>query len=146
MGRLLLAGAALAALIVAAAPATAAPERTAVVGGYVVLYRSDASLAAARLAVRAAGGTLVRENRAIGVATATSLSPTFAADLMRQGAIAGIARNKPVGYNAPVTRRKPGDGERLSAVEKAASVDALSHAGGARLRPSRSPARSGTWR
>jgi hypothetical protein len=125
MGRLLFAAAALAATIVAAAPATAAPQRAALAHGYVVLYQGDASLAAARLAVRAAGGTLVRENRAVGVATATSFSPTFAADLMRQGAIAGIARNKPVGHSTPVDRRKPDAGEALSARERASSVDVL---------------------
>jgi subtilisin family serine protease len=130
MGRLLLAVVAIATIVTAAAPATAAPERNALADGYVVLYNSDASLAAARLAVRAAGGTLVRENRRIGVATATSLNPTFAADLMRQGAIAGIARNKPVAYFAPGDRRKPDGVERLTAAEQASaeSASALSAA------------------
>jgi hypothetical protein len=54
----------------------------------------------------------VRENGRVGVATAASLNPRFAADLMRQGAIAGVARNRPVGYNAPAKRLKPFAGER----------------------------------
>ena len=51
---------------------------------YVVLYGSDVSTAAARLAVRTAGGTIVNENADVGVATVWSLSPTFLADVMKQ--------------------------------------------------------------
>jgi subtilisin family serine protease len=100
-------------------PATAAaPQRLAPSSSYLVLYKNGTSLASARLAVRAAGGTLVRENRRVGVATATSSSPTFAADLLRQGVVAGVARNKPVGYNAPALRQKR-LAERLTAAERA---------------------------
>ena len=119
MRRLFFIAASVAALATVAMPATAAPQRVAPSSSYVVLYDDATSLASARLAVRAAGGFLVSENRRVGVATATSSSPTFAADLIRQGAVAGVARNKPVGYNAPAQRRK--SAERLTAAERASA-------------------------
>ena len=89
MRRLFFIAASVAALATVAMPATAAPQRVAPSSSYVVLYDDATSLASARLAVRAAGGFLVSEHRRVGVATATSSSPTFAADLIRQGAVAG---------------------------------------------------------
>ena len=95
--------------------------------------------------MRAAGGFLVAENRRVGVATATSSSPTFAADLLRQGVVAGVARNKPVGYNAPAMRQRR-SGEDLSPAERA-SVRAVEAAAERPFRlPTRSAACSGTWR
>jgi subtilisin family serine protease len=108
----------MAAIAAVVSPATAAPQRLAPTHSYVVLYENGTSLASARLAVRAAGGFLVAENRRVGVATATSSSPTFAADLLRQGSVAGVARNKPVGYNAPAMRQRR-SGEDLSPAERA---------------------------
>ena len=118
MRRLLFFAAYTAAIAAVVSPAAAAPQRIAPTSSYVVLYDEGTSLASARLAVRAAGGMLVRENRRVGVATAMSSSPTFAADLLRQGAVAGVARNKPVGYNAPATRQRR-SAERLTAAERA---------------------------
>ncbi len=118
MRRLLFFAACTAVLVTVGSPATAAPQRIAPTTSYVVLYDDATSLASARLAIRAAGGTLVRENRRVGVATATSFSPTFAADLLRQGAVAGVARNKPVGYNAPAFRQRR-SAEQLTAAERA---------------------------
>ena len=118
MRRLLFFAACTAAFATVVSPATAAPQRIAPTQSYVVLYENGTSLASARLAVRAAGGFLVAENRRVGVATATSSSPTFAADLLRQGAVAGVARNKPVGYNAPAMRQRR-SGEDLSPAERA---------------------------
>jgi len=119
MRRLLFFAACTAAVAAVVSPATAAPQRLAPTKSYVVLYDDATSLASARLAVRAAGGFLVSENRRVGVATATSSSPTFAADLLRQGAVAGVARNKPVGYNAPAQRRR--SAEKLTAAERASA-------------------------
>ena len=118
MRRLIFFAACVAAIAAVVSPATAAPQRLAPTHSYVVLYENGTSLASARLAVRAAGGFLVAENRRVGVATATSSSPTFAADLLRQGAVAGVARNKPVGYNAPAMRQRR-SGEDLSPAERA---------------------------
>src|SRR5829696_7043043 len=118
MRRLLFAAACTGALFAVGSPAGAAVPDRAVSQSYVVLYEDGASLASARLAVRAAGGMLVRENRRVGVALATSFSPSFAADLLRQGVVRGVARNKPVGYNAPAFRQRR-SGEELTAAERA---------------------------
>jgi subtilisin family serine protease len=119
MRRLLFAAACTGALFAVGSPAVAAvPDRAAPSHSYVVLYKDGASFASARLAVRAAGGMLVRENGRVGVAMATSFSPTFAADLLRQGVVRGVARNKPVGYNAPAFRQRR-SGEHLTAAERA---------------------------
>src|SRR5690242_12468888 len=56
----------------AAAPPSAERE-------FVVLYAEGASLDAARAAVKAAGGTIVRENAAVGVATVRTSNPNFIA-------------------------------------------------------------------
>src|SRR5262249_40031734 len=85
---------------------------------YVVLYGSDASMASARMAVRAAGGTIVRENADVGVATVTSLNPSFLRDADAQSALAGAARNAPVGFDAPAQRAPKDQIEKLTAAER----------------------------
>ena len=85
---------------------------------YVVLYGSGASIASARLAVRIAGGTIVRENADVGVATVSSLNPSFLSDAAAQPALGGVARNAPVGMDAPITRASKHDIERLTAAER----------------------------
>src|SRR5580765_2733221 len=81
---------------------------------YVVLYGSDVSTAAARIAVRTAGGTIVNENADVGVATVWSLSPTFLAEVMKQPALAGASRNAPVGVEAPLQRASKDQIEKLA--------------------------------
>jgi subtilisin family serine protease len=85
---------------------------------YVVLYGSDASIASARIAVRLAGGTVVRENSDVGLATVTSLNPSFLSDAAAQPALAGAARNAPVGMDAPLQRASKDEIEKLSAAER----------------------------
>ena len=85
---------------------------------YVVLYSKHASLAAARLAVSRAGGSVLRENAKIGVATAYSVNPAFAARASRQPAIDGVARSRPIG-TAPTLRPKRDAVERLTKAERA---------------------------
>ena len=48
-------------------------------GEYVVAYADKASTAAARAAVKAAGGTILKENTRVGVATVKSSNPAFIA-------------------------------------------------------------------
>ena len=67
---------------------------------YVVLYGDDA--AAARAAVRRLGGTVLRENGAVGVATVSTTNGSFASAAAREASLAGVARNRPVG-KAPKT-------------------------------------------
>jgi subtilisin family serine protease len=70
---------------------------------FVVVYKDGASSKAARQAIRAAGGRIVRENRAVGVATVRSASPRFATRAKAQRALAGAAANRVIG-------RRPGAG------------------------------------
>ncbi|MEU4195534.1 S8 family serine peptidase [Kribbella sp. NPDC026611] len=93
-------------LWVAAGPgtATSGQERQ-----FVVLYAQGGSAEAAHAAIAAAGGTLLSENTAIGVATVTTRSEGFQTAAGASSAIVGVARSTVIG-------RAPDDG---SAVGKA---------------------------
>ncbi|MGK5555437.1 S8 family peptidase [Actinomadura kijaniata] len=84
-----------------ASPAQAKAE----VSEYVVLYRKGAQLGKAHAAVKAAGGTIIRENRAVGVATVRSANPKFTVAAMRQKVLEGVAHNRVIGQ-APKTSAK----------------------------------------
>ena len=100
-------------------PATASGGgKTAQVREYVVLYGQSASLADARQAVEAAGGQIVQENKDIGVATVSSTKAGFLQNVASKTALAGAARNVPVGTQAPLQRAKR-DAAALSAAEVA---------------------------
>ena len=64
---------------------------------FIVLYGSGASAEQARAAITAAGGRLVKENTAVGVATVTTTNANFRAAANRQGALAGVATNRVIG-------------------------------------------------
>ena len=81
---------------------------------YVVLYREGASADTARAQLAAAGGTVVRENRAVGVATVRSSRSDFAAAAGRASAIDGVAGNRSIG-SAPAAERTRA---KLAAVER----------------------------
>jgi hypothetical protein len=66
-------------------------------GEYVVAYADGVSAAAARAAIKAAGGTVLKENSKVGVATVKSSNPAFMAAVARQPALVGAARNRPFG-------------------------------------------------
>ena len=89
-----------------------------------VAYADGASAAAARAAVKAAGGKIVKENTRVGVATVKSANPAFIADAGRQSALVGAARNRPIGQ-APGGAADKDSVERLTAA-RAAAVDAPS--------------------
>ncbi|MBE1533177.1 S8 family serine peptidase [Actinomadura algeriensis] len=85
------------------APASALPNQASgQASEYVVLYKDGVSLTDARAAVEAAGGTIVRENTDVGVATVRSTDTGFAAQVRRQGALDGAAANRVIG-RAPKT-------------------------------------------
>jgi lantibiotic leader peptide-processing serine protease len=90
---------------------------------YVVIYRTGVSLEQARAAVRAAGGTVVRENAGVGVATAISESESFVANAARQPALFGAALNEPIGHATSVSALDGTHVEELTRAE-AAEVDA----------------------
>jgi lantibiotic leader peptide-processing serine protease len=73
---------------------------------YVVVYESGASKASARQAIKAAGGTIIRENRDVGVATVVSRNPAFITEAGATSALYGAARNRSIGRVAPMTRPK----------------------------------------
>jgi subtilisin family serine protease len=101
-------------------------------GEYVVVYADGASAAAARAAIKAAGGTVVKENARVGVATVKSSNAGFVAAVGRQPALVGAARNRPIG-KVPSGAAPKDDVERLTAAERAAakgSASRSSHAPG----------------
>jgi len=88
--------------LVTASLGVAAPQRSASWTGeelsYVVLYDLGASTAAARSAVKAAGGTIVKENLKVGVATVVSQNPSFFEAVGSQDALTGAALDRPIGH------------------------------------------------
>ncbi len=81
------------------ATAKSHPTRT-----YVVVYEQGRSASQAHRAIAAAGGRLVKENTAIGVATVRSSAPSFARDATAQPALLGAAADRPIGH-APADGR-----------------------------------------
>jgi lantibiotic leader peptide-processing serine protease len=76
---------------------------------YIVKYEAGVSLAQARNAIRALGGTVLRENAKIGVATVTSRDANFILDAAASPALVGAARNLPIGNAGPGNVRHPWD-------------------------------------
>src|SRR5690348_15216047 len=74
-----------------AAPAQAGPSSNGKSTEYVVLYKDGASLEQAHSAIKSAGGTIVKENTAVGLATVRSSSTAFATNARRQSAVDGVA-------------------------------------------------------
>src|SRR5688500_5805431 len=81
-------------LALAAATATAGPAAT---REYVVVYERGADAGAARAAVERAGGDVVGENLAVGVATVRSRTDGFAARAQAQPELFGAATNEAIG-------------------------------------------------
>jgi lantibiotic leader peptide-processing serine protease len=73
---------------------------------YVVLYKNAASATAAKDAIKAAGGTVLRENSAIGMATVRASRADFITAVSGKAGVAGAARNRAVGQ-APHDTLKP---------------------------------------
>jgi subtilisin family serine protease len=88
---------------------------------YVVLYRDTAHAKAARSAIKAAGGTIVEENKAIGTALVRTKNVDFTTAVRRSGAVFGAAHNRPVGHVDPPTSERQLV-ERLSPADRAAAL------------------------
>lgn len=97
-------------LIIGIVPATSAAPRqgTETQSTYVVVYAQDVSIDAARAAVAAAGGTIVKENTSVGVATVRTSNPNFIAAVSQQPALFGASRNISIGF-APQSARRQAD-------------------------------------
>jgi len=125
-----------------AAPAQAGSSNTKTQGKtteYVVLYKDGVSLEKAHSAVKAAGGTIVQENTAIGLATVRSASTAFVTDARKQSAVDGVAANRAVG-EAPKLAK--------AAVNKSQAVEKegrLGHGGSSSHKPSAEPLADRQW-
>ena len=95
--------------VVAATTSTAVAGDLAVGADFVVVATDVASLAAARTAVQAAGGTVTGEDTELGVLTATSARADFAAKADASTAVYGVAANRKVGA-APKVDHQRADG------------------------------------
>ena len=111
-------------------------------GEYVVAYADGSSAAAARAAVKAAGGTILKENARVGVATVKSSKADFIAAAGKQSALAGAARNRPVGKLPSGAGSPREDVERLTAAERAAAKNSASSGGHA---PGQEPLADKQW-
>lgn len=95
--------------------ATMSIPAPAITGEYVVLYAAGVPIAEARAAIEAAGGTVIHENSAVGVATArtTRQDGFFLRMLRRSSALSGAMPNLPLG-------RVPGTALGMSAAANVA--------------------------
>ncbi len=102
-----------AALVAAALAAPAVPAAGGDTGSgaetteYLVLLEEGANRAAARAAVEAAGGTVVKENANLGTVTARSSATGFAGAVSASSVVVGAARNRPVGKVPDATPVRP---------------------------------------
>jgi subtilisin family serine protease len=114
-----------AAVAVPAQAVPASPQSTGQAAQYVVLYKEGASLDKARAAVKAAGGTIVKENTAVGLATVESTNTQFVASVGRQSTIDGAAVNRTIGHapNAGLGPKVGTGADRRAAVEKAGRTE-----------------------
>ena len=115
--------------------ATAAPPDA---SEYVVVYAEGTGVRDAREAVQAAGGRIVSENAAIGVATVRSARRDFRTEVADQEALLGAAANEAIGRSPAQVRPHRDRVERLSAVEARAALAQVQAEG--RLVPDAAPA------
>jgi len=78
---------------------------------YVVLYEQGVSAQQGRAAIEDAGGRVVRENRAIGLATVRSDDADFATEAQAEQALVGAAPNRAIGTADPQQRDRAADVE-----------------------------------
>ncbi len=110
-----------------AIPAFAGPSKAPSAAGqtkeYVVLYKDGVSLDRARAAVKSAGGTIVKENTDVGVATVRTTNGGFMADAGHQSALEGVARNRVVGEAPKAAPANGAKGANATAAAKGRSVE-----------------------
>jgi subtilisin family serine protease len=107
MRKLMLCATVLAGVLAMAFSQAAAAQRGARSHEFVVVFEHGASAKQGRQAVRAAGGRVVRVNRAIGVATVRTTSRRFVRRANRARAIDGVARDAVIGHAPGAGRDKP---------------------------------------
>ena len=86
---------------------------------YVVQYGDGVSAADAKAAIRSIGGRVVAEISAIGIVKVRTTNPEFASEAIGSSALAGVARNRIIGYAEPAQREKVDKVESLIAARGA---------------------------
>ncbi|WP_307849583.1 S8 family serine peptidase [Qaidamihabitans albus] len=114
---------------VAAPVATAQPQPSGPATEFTVLAADGRSVAAAATAVREAGGTVLRTNRAVGLITASAPASGFAERVSADRAVFGAAEARPIGH-AP----ERGSGPAPDRVEKEHQRSGAKSAPGGRAR------------
>ena len=111
-------------MLIAAAPAGGGLAATSASGDdeqeYVVLYAEGATSAEATAAIAAAGGRVMSENLAVGMAVVRSSQVGFITAVEAQTALEGAARNRAIGSVGPGNKPQI-DEERLNAERAARS-------------------------
>jgi subtilisin family serine protease len=96
-------------LVPAATPGADRTKRT-----YLVVYADGASAADARAAIKGLGGTIVREDHALGYAKVTTTNARFVKGVSDSAVLASAARNRIIATLTPGQRPKDYDIERTS--------------------------------
>ena len=102
---------------------------------YVVLYADGVSSVAARAAIAASGGSVLRENTRVGYAVVRSSDVRFGDRVAGHRALAGAARNRPVGFAPNSARPSREDVERLASERATARATAAQTGRRAAARP-----------
>lgn len=118
-----------------------APQQTGQSREYVVLYAEGTSTTAAHNAVKAAGGTVVKENADVGVATVRSTNDRFAVTARQQQALAGVARNRSIGHAPKNAQAKL----KREAIERDGALGTSAKAGATKAGPSAEPLADRQW-
>ncbi|WP_311932162.1 S8 family serine peptidase [Microbispora sp. H11081] len=107
-----------------ATPAQAVPTaaEAAAQTEYMVLFKEGTAAADAQKAIEAAGGSMVKVNAQVGLATVSSANPGFASALQGAAAVEGVARNRVIGTAPDDAKaspaRKAGPHAKNRAVER----------------------------
>jgi lantibiotic leader peptide-processing serine protease len=156
MRRLLLSAAAVTVVAALAVPASAGPSQQATSSSqastssatgaseYVVLYASGASADAARAAIKAAGGTIIKENTTVGLATVRTSDANFLSAVTAQRAVRSAMVNRAVSQ-VPGAGRKPDSVENDRSVSQAAAALAAAASGRGGSSPSNEPLADKQW-
>jgi subtilisin family serine protease len=117
---------------------------------YVVLFSSRGARVQARVAIRAAGGSILSENKDIGYALVRTRRTSFAGSVSRSEAVEGVARNRVIGA-APREVRAPSDKierlphERAAARGTGGQADAPAVTGRGAMAPAPEPLAIRQW-
>jgi subtilisin family serine protease len=110
-------------------PATASGAARAPAKRYIVLYSTTASLQSAHAALNRMNARIVRENRAVGVATVVTRTRGFARRVARTRALLSAALDRPIGRSPGARVARNSSGRRSRAVEREGAFQLAAGAG-----------------